>query len=767
MKRWPVRSVFIALAGLAFGSTGPSQASASAVVGNADKDEAPFAILGDTTDPGFPITDVEPVILAGAVSIVGIDGYPTDSPDNRVDSNTVDSPFAGVGSLGVGGVFWASAVVIGQRHVLTAGHAVDVDNDGEIDVSPESMEFHLNFGGDSTHIIGVSAITIHPEFTGFVNPALNDDIAIITLSSDIPAGVPIYQLHDRPMQQGDVLTLVGYGRSGWGDLGFRPPWENFNDKRVGRNVADISFLDDEGRSFSEVYVFDFDGPDETTNIVGGPTLGNDIETTLGFGDSGGPAFILDDGEYKLAGINTFIAKFIGQPASPPRFGSAGGGVMVFTAAAWVASEAGIPWTVNALNLNVQGDPAYLQPGEAVVIDMDVSNLAQPVNGCQAFLNYSSVYFRTDTVGIEAGGGVWDELIWSQADIPQPGDLDVAVGVELGAVAGTQADGTVAVFTLTVDPDAPDGETEMVFRPDRLYYWPDEDDTMLAGLNGETIGPTTSDSQTIVIDGTAPSIDITSATQGGDELLISLGSTINAVQGGVTIAVAASDVLAGLDGIPTVTVTPNGASAEDITATGVDHGDGTFTYTYTVAAGTPNGIATIDASVSDKSGNSNSDSDTFNINKNQITGQIESEGFVGASRAVTFVSTGTGNSKTWTITVDRFGQDGNVPAVSNFTLTDVPDGSTHVSAKTAWNLRSKVALADLGAGQATADLTGTDMLPGGDLNGSNFVNILDYSVLANHYGPNSDPVADINGSGAVNIADYSLLAANYFRPGDEE
>ncbi len=41
-------------------------------------------------------------------------------------------------------------------------------------------------------------------------------------------------------------------------------------------------------------------------ITGGPTLGNNIETTLGFGDSGGPAFLNDNGTLVLAGVNTFL-----------------------------------------------------------------------------------------------------------------------------------------------------------------------------------------------------------------------------------------------------------------------------------------------------------------------------------------------------------------------------------------------------------------------------------------------------------------------------
>ena len=119
-----------------------------------------------------------------------LDGDPKDSPDFRADPNTVDSPFAGVGSLGINGVFVASAVVISPTHILTAAHVVDQDFDGVADVAPETLEFHLNAGGDSTSILGIVEIALHPDYTGFNNPALNDDLAVLALATPVPAEGP-------------------------------------------------------------------------------------------------------------------------------------------------------------------------------------------------------------------------------------------------------------------------------------------------------------------------------------------------------------------------------------------------------------------------------------------------------------------------------------------------------------------------------------------------------------------------------------------------
>jgi len=166
--------------------------------------------------------------------------------------------------------------------------------------------------------------------------------------------------------------------------------------------------------------------------------------------------------------------------------------------------------------------------------------------------------------------------------------------------------------------------------------------------------------------------------------------------------------------------------------------GTFNYEFVVDASTPNGTAQVDATVSDNAGNeANATPKHFNINKNQVTG-----------------------SKQWTLTLSFSG------GVASYVLTDVPDGTTHVSAKTAWNLRRKLPVSLDGDGQGTANFTGSDKLLGGDINGDNIVNTLDYTIYAVNY-LTTNAVADIDGDGVVNTTDYTLISANFFKAGDEE
>jgi hypothetical protein len=211
---------------------------------------------------------------------------------------------------------------------------VDLNDDGKSDRKDgiKSIYFILNDGGNQTSKLLVSKIDVQPDFTGFNRPSVNDDISILTLSTAVPAGVPVYPLVSTDMAAGTSLTLVGYGQSGDGVNGYTVS-PSFTVKRVGQNNADAFYGQDDARrpAANEVWRFDFDGP-SGSGMFGGATLGNNVETTLGGGDSGGPAFVQLGSTYYLAGNNTFT-----QGTNAPKFGTLGGGINLYPYLGWINS----------------------------------------------------------------------------------------------------------------------------------------------------------------------------------------------------------------------------------------------------------------------------------------------------------------------------------------------------------------------------------------------------------------------------------------------
>lgn len=141
--------------------------------------------------------------------------------------------------------------------------------------------FHLPGYGS----FGVTQAFTNNDFTGFANPPVNDDLALLHLASPLPAGMDFTTLGSGA-RKGDFITLVGFGRSGYGSYGYTTN-ASLTDRRFGRNVIDSFQLDDEGAGRAEVFRDDFNAP-ATTGLPGG-SLGNGIETIIGPGDSGGAA----------------------------------------------------------------------------------------------------------------------------------------------------------------------------------------------------------------------------------------------------------------------------------------------------------------------------------------------------------------------------------------------------------------------------------------------------------------------------------------------
>jgi hypothetical protein len=280
---------------------------------------------------------------------------------------------------------------------------------------------------------------------------------------------------------------------------------------------------------------------------------------------------------------------------------------------------------------------------------------------------------------------------------------------------------------------------------------------------------TSSTISVCVDQAAPAISNIRAEQGASSVLC----PDNAAQGVVDVYVDVTD-----DGCADLVVPPTVEIAGIAPVSYMGMAGDTYHYQVTVLATTANGSHAITVTAADTLGNSSSDnSQAICVDKNQAGVTVTfatlrssplsdppSPADYTFNRAVTFVATDAGGAmlKTWTPTLSFTNDPATQTASASYALTNVPAGMVHLSAKTAWHLRKRLDVTLDESGQATAAFT----LLGGDLNESNSVNILDYSILKAKW-QTDDTVADINGDGQVQGLDYSLMKSNWFNTGDPQ
>jgi hypothetical protein len=239
-----------------------------------------------------------------------------------VAANTADSPWLGVGSLQVGGGLF-TGTLIAPGYVLTAAHLVQGAASGDV-------SFQVN--GATSYSIAATDIFINPNYTASTagnasgDPTNHNDIAIIKLANAVGADVPFYNLYGGTLQGADLHFVSFAGSS--------------SVKLTGENIADVVY--NSATDSNQNYLFDFDGPTLATNHTGGGTLGANREASLVVGDSGSSAFVNVQGQWQLAGINTFEASFANGSATSGAFGTGGGGVAVSGYAAWISSVVTAP-----------------------------------------------------------------------------------------------------------------------------------------------------------------------------------------------------------------------------------------------------------------------------------------------------------------------------------------------------------------------------------------------------------------------------------------
>lgn len=196
------------------------------------------------------------------------------------------------------------------RHVLTAGHCMNIDGDL---VEQASVFFH---GPDSTVEMEAVEISIYPDYRrfspfGFQISDPSTDLAILRLAEDAPDFVDRFELYTASDELGQLAQLVGYGRIGTGDVGavalpeYGVSYEGEN--RIETTGAALNALvpivGGTGAPFDDnSLLIDFDNGNpaqDAGSLVGLPDLGVGArEVNSARGDSGGP--LLLDG--RVAGV---------------------------------------------------------------------------------------------------------------------------------------------------------------------------------------------------------------------------------------------------------------------------------------------------------------------------------------------------------------------------------------------------------------------------------------------------------------------------------
>ena len=270
-----------------------------------------------------PVSNVQGILAGDETAL------PADIPAARLDLLGNISPFNAVGSLAIfsgGFSYKGSATAISPNWVLTAGHNLDLNDNGSPDAG-----LNINFNLPGFGVFSASAFYTCPGFTGFGNPSIQRDIGLLYLSTPLPEGVSYPSLQG-VMQAGNQATLVGFGRSGYGNYGYTTS-ATLTDRRVGYNVVETFTPDDLGGGLPALFRYDFDAPDTFGQPGGG--LGNNLESLIGPGDSGGPLLLFNGSGYSIAGVNTFIEGYGG------RFGDIGGGIVLAPYLGWISDTTGL------------------------------------------------------------------------------------------------------------------------------------------------------------------------------------------------------------------------------------------------------------------------------------------------------------------------------------------------------------------------------------------------------------------------------------------
>lgn len=232
------------------------------------------------------------VLVVGAMLSKSVQaGIMVDGREATYETLAQQTQFDSMGRFAQG----ESGTLIAPNWVLTVGHVTAVSS--------------FQVRGTGTQY-GVAEIIRHPTFLANGSDlGFGFDVALVRLNTAV-VGVTPASIYRGAADIGQLATITGFGLGGVGSNGVAnlPAIQ-----RAGTNVIDGLFNFGNGSAGqvgaqNSAFLTDFDGPSQfgVGNTTGNSTV-TSHEYQLASGDSGGGLFIFENGEWKLAGINSGIA----------------------------------------------------------------------------------------------------------------------------------------------------------------------------------------------------------------------------------------------------------------------------------------------------------------------------------------------------------------------------------------------------------------------------------------------------------------------------